>query len=173
MYCCLTACCIVQCMPEEGPVTDWMSSSVVFKKWLSDNALWHFTNTNLSDHWFIFFKGIRWQATNLLVPQGGHHRYTTARALQRWVEMRLNDEQNGAMQCTVWTCWPMAMEHSLFDCLSSYSGTPLNGQFWKSQLSFHSVQYLSNPWIADISLLHITNSFRDPNCRQTILNDPI
>ena len=47
-----------------------------------------------------------------------------------------------------------------------------NGQFRKSRLSFHSLQYLSNPWKADTPLLRITDSFRGPNCMQTILNDP-
>ena len=59
-----------------------------------------------------------------------------------------------------------------------YSGTPLNGhrwyngQFWKSRLSFHSFQYLSNPWIVDTLLLCITDSFHGPKCTQAILNDP-
>ena len=53
------------------------------------------------------------------------------------------------------------------------SGHPrYNGQFWKSRLSFHWLQYLSNPWIADTPLLRITDSFRGPNCTQAILNDP-
>ena len=47
-----------------------------------------------------------------------------------------------------------------------------NGQFWNSQLSFHSRQYLSNLWIADTPLLRITDSFCGPNCMQTILSDP-
>ena len=66
--------------------------------------------------------------------------------------------------------------------LDLYSGTlrtPLksghpwyNEQFWKSRLSFCSLQYLSKPWIADTPLLRITDSFHNPNCMQTILNDP-
>ena len=58
-------------------------------------------------------------------------------------------------------------------CMAAiYSGTPLNGhprydgQFWKYRLSFHSLQYLSNPWIMDTPLLRITDSFRGPNCTQ-------
>ena len=63
----------------------------------------------------------------------------------------------------------------------AYSGTPLNRHplaadthniFWKFQLSFHSLQYLGNPWIADTPLLHIMDSFHGPMCMQTILNDP-
>jgi len=29
-----------------------------------------------------------------------------------------------------------------------------------------------NPWIADTPLLRITDSFRGPNCKQAVLNDP-
>ena len=46
----------------------------------------------------------------------------------------------------------------------------LTRQFRKSRLSFHS-QYLSKPWIAETTLLNI-NSFHDPNCTQTVHNDP-
>ena len=52
--------------------------------------------------------------------------------------------------------------------LDLYSGTqrtPLNSghpqyyeQFWKSRLSFRSLQYLSKPWIADTPLLRIMDS---------------
>ena len=74
-----------------------------------------------------------------------------------------------------------AMEdHSAHD-FYKYSGTPLNGH--PSTADTHditdnsespdcSLQYLSNPWIADIPLLCTTDSFRSPNCTQTIPNDP-
>ena len=39
----------------------------------------------------------------------------------------------------------------------------------KSRLFFHSLQYLSNPWISDTPLLCITDSFHGTNCTQTVL----
>ena len=59
------------------------------------------------------------------------------------------------------------------DTVTVNSGHPrYNRQFWKSRLSFHLLLYLSNPWTADNSLLHVTESFAVPNCTQTILNYP-
>ena len=60
------------------------------------------------------------------------------------------------------------VEPRLMDTLNS--GHPqYNGQFRKSQLSFHS---LKKPLNSDIPLLCIVDSYCDPNCTQTILNDP-
>ena len=44
-----------------------------------------------------------------------------------------------------------------------------NGQFQKSQLSFHLLQFLSNPWIVNTLLLCITDSFHGTNCTRIIL----
>ena len=50
------------------------------------------------------------------------------------------------------------------------SGHPrYNRQFQKSQLSFHLLQFLSNPWIVNTPLLCITDSFHGTNCTWTIL----
>ena len=74
----------------------------------------------------------------------------------------------------------------IYQCIWLYSGTPLNGHRSTADTYditdnsespdcplIHSLQYLSNPWIADTPLLCITDSFRSPNCMQTILNDSI
>ena len=39
----------------------------------------------------------------------------------------------------------------------------------KSRLFFHSLQYLSNPWISDTPLLCIMDSFHGTNCTRTVL----
>ena len=44
-----------------------------------------------------------------------------------------------------------------------------NRQFQKSQLSFHLLQFLSNPWIVNTPLLCITDSFHCTNCTWTVL----
>ena len=53
------------------------------------------------------------------------------------------------------------------------SGHPVYGRHspW-SRLHRHSEWYLRNPCFTVNSLLCITDSFRGPNCTQTILNDP-
>ena len=66
-----------------------------------------------------------------------------------------------------WTHWQVKyawLYYSETDTLQQR--TPTIQQ--KSRLSFHSLQYLSNPWIADTPLLRITDSFCGSNCSQTI-----
>ena len=87
----------------------------------------------------------------------------------------------------MWRC-DKSMQRNQLWCLNrtvtgrlcDHSRTPLNSrhpwynrQFRTSWLSFHlnSLQYVSNPWIADTLLLRLTDSLHAPNSTGTILND--
>ena len=86
-----------------------------------------------------------------------------------WLGVWWKDRQNYLLNPTV-CFWNINWNHYTVEpCLTDTTQQQTSGQFWKSWLSFSSLQYLSNLWIADILLLHIMDSFRSPNCMQIIL----